>query len=212
MKSGLDCVRAYVNNIFDCIEDPEENARPIYIHTVSLNAARSAAKRGLDMELATVIGLLHDIYSYKTGVVALHAFNGAEMVRVAFKYELAGLFSNEEQIIIKSALYHHSDKEHVQDEYDELLKDSDILQHLSFDTAYGRIYGQRPRRAMRELSIPMPNVTFLPKEKATVKEFERCHVADIAESLAEKKNRRRKLDADYMKIARYFPEKPLLMN
>ncbi len=208
MKSGLDCVRAYVNNIFDCIGDPEEK-RAAYIHSygVSQCCALLAAKRGLDMELATVIGLLHDIYSYKTGVVALHAFNGAEMVRVAFKYELAGLFSNEEQIIIKSALYHHSDKEHVQDEYDELLKDSDILQHLSFDTAYGRIYGQRLRRAMRELSIPMPNVTFLPKEKATVKEFERCHVADIAESLAEKKIVGEKSDADYMKIARYFPEK-----
>ena len=50
-------VRAYVNSIFDPIEDVDEK-RAAYIHTygVSYCCAFLAMKRGLDLELATVIG------------------------------------------------------------------------------------------------------------------------------------------------------------
>ena len=132
-------VRAYVNSIFDPVEDADEK-RAAYIHSygVSHCCALFAMKRGLDLELASVIGLLHDVYSYKTGVIAWHAQNGAEMVRVAFKYSLADLFTDEEQTIIKSAIYHHANKDIVHDEYDEMLKDSDILQRISFDHSHAR--------------------------------------------------------------------------
>jgi len=160
----------------------------------------------LDLELAAIIGLLHDVYSYKTGVIAWHSQNGAEMVRVAFKYVLADLFSEEEQTIIKSAIYHHANKDIVHDDYDELLKDSDILQRLSFDTTYGWAYGQRLRCVMKELSLSTSIITVLPKKETSIKPFEQSLVGDIAEALAEKKIIGERLNADYMKIIRYFPE------
>lgn len=207
MTTRINKVKEYIKNIFDQIEDADEK-RAAYIHSygVSQCCALLALKRGLDMELAIVIGLLHDVYSYKTGATALHSQNGAEMVRVAFKYVLKDLFSEEEETIIKSAIYHHANKDYVHDEYDELLKDSDILQRLSFDNTYGWFYGQRLLRIMKELSLPMPNITILPKEKATVQLFNQSHVADIAEDLAKRKIAGEQSDLDYMKMIRYYPE------
>ncbi len=200
-------VRAYIHNIFDSIEDADEK-RSAYIHSygVSHCCALLAAKRGLNQELATVMGLLHDAYAYKTGVTAWHAQNGAELVRVAFKYSLADLFTDDEQTIIKSAIYHHANKDIVHDEYDELLKDSDILQRLSFDTTYEWAYGQRLLRVMQELLLPTPKITVLPKKEAKINPFKQSVVGDIAESLAEKQIAGEKSNTEYLKIIRYFPE------
>ena len=200
-------VRAYINNILDLIEDADEK-RAAYIHSygVSHCCALLAVKRGLNLELATIIGLLHDVYSYKTGVTAWHSQNGAEMVRVAFKYRLADLFTDEEQTIIKSAIYHHANKDMVHDEYDEMLKDSDILQRLSFDTTYGWAYGQRLLRIMQELLLPTPIITVLPKKEVEIKPFIQSNVGDIAVILAEKQIEGKKSNTEYMRIIRYFPE------
>jgi len=94
MVNRLDSVRPYIETIFNTIENVEEK-RAAYIHSygVAQCCALLAAKRGLDTELAMEIGLLHDVYSYKTGVHTLHSQNGAEMVWVAFKYVLNGLFT-----------------------------------------------------------------------------------------------------------------------
>jgi hypothetical protein len=109
------------------------------------------------------------------------------MVRVAFKNSLTGLFSENEQTIIKSAIHHHSDKNHIHDCYDELLKDSDVFQHLPFDTTYGWIYGQRLIDVMNELSLSSPKITVLPKENTAINHFNQSHVGEIAETLAAKK-------------------------
>jgi hypothetical protein len=208
MSDRIERVREYVNNIFDGIADVGER-RAAYIHSygVSHCCALLAAKRGLNLELATIIGLIHDVYSYKTGVTALHSQNGAEMVRVAFKYDIFKVsFSDDEQTIIKSAIYHHSNKDLVHDEYDELVKDGDILQRLSFDNVYGWAHGQRLLRILQELSIPSLNITILPKEESVTKPFDRSLEGDIAEALAKKKIIGDKTDADFMKIIRYYPE------
>jgi hypothetical protein len=207
VTNRVDSVREYVNNIFDCIENAEDK-RAAYIHSygVSHCCALLAVKRGLDLELATIIGLLHDVYSYKTGFTVQHSYNGAEMIRVAFKYSLIDLFTEYEEIIIKSAIHHHSDKGYVHDEYDELLKDSDIFQHLSFDTTFRWVYGQRLLNTIKELSLPRLNITVLPKEQPTADPFIQSRVGDIAEILAEKKITGDRSDAEYMKIIRYYPE------
>ncbi len=208
MTSRIDRIRAYVDDIFDRIEDPDEK-RAAYIHSygVSHCCVLLAAKRGLDMELAAVIGLLHDVYAYKTGVIDRHAQNGAEMVRVAFKYILTEIFSDDEQTIIKSAVYHHTSKNFIHGEYDEMLKDGDILQRLPFDTAYGWTNGHRLLRVMKELSLPAPKITVLPKDEAVITPFDRSLAGDIAEVLAGKSITGDKSDSDFMKIIRYYPEK-----
>lgn len=207
MTDRVKHVKIYVNNIFDCIEDADEK-RVAYIHSygVSHCCALLAAKRGVDIELATIIGLLHDVYRFKTGISDWHSQNGAEMVRAAFKYVLTDLFSEEEQTIIKSAIYHHSNKDIVHDEYDELLKDGDVFQHLSFDITYGWAFGQRLLSVIEEFSLPITHVKVLPKEEKSVKLFNQSLVGDIAENLAKLKITGERSNAEYMKIIRYFPE------
>ena len=65
MINRIESIREYVNSIFDHIENADEK-RAAYIHSygVSHCCALLAAKRGLNIELATIIGLLHDVYSY----------------------------------------------------------------------------------------------------------------------------------------------------
>lgn len=207
MTDRIESVRVYVDNIFDHIEDADEK-RDAYIHSygVSHCCVLLAAKRGHNTELAAAIGLLHDVYRHKTGISALHSQNGAEMVRVAFKYIMKDIFSDYEQTIIKSAIYHHANKGYVHDEYDEMLKDADILQRLALDDTYGWFYGKRLTSAMRELALPPPNITILPIEAPESSVFNKSISADIAEVLAKKKVTGEKSDTDFMKIIRYYPE------
>ncbi|CAH0438250.1 hypothetical protein CQ395_05585 [Clostridium neonatale] len=44
-------------------------------------------------------------------------------------------FTKEEIDVICSAVYHHSDKDVIDGIYDELLKDSDVLQHYLYNTS-----------------------------------------------------------------------------
>lgn len=68
------------------------------------------------------------------------------------------------------------------------------------DSVSGLLHG------IKELSIPLPTVTILPKVEAVSKAFEQTKVADIAQTLAEKKIVGERSDADYMAIIRYYPE------
>ena len=207
MTYKVEKVKKYVNSIFGCINNTEDKRAFIHSYGVSQCCVLLALKRGLDLELAAAIGLLHDLYSYKTGITALHSYNGAEMIRVAFKYGLSDLFTEDEQTIIKSAIYHHTDKNHVHDEYDELLKDGDILHHLSFTAKFNRVNGQRLFNALKELSLPIPYINIIPNEETTANIFIQSRAGDIAEALAKKKIVGDRSDADFMKIIRYYPEK-----
>jgi hypothetical protein len=205
----LETVRAYADEIFK--NNPDENEkRAAYIHSygVSQCCALLAIKRGLDPELATAIGLLHDVYSYKTSATEEHAVNGAEMVRVAFKYELNGLFSENEQTLIKSAIYHHSDKGLVHDEYDELLKDADIFQNWLYDMTNEKKHTDRVKSVIRELSLPMPDYPFYPHYLRPISaQYDQNKTADFAETLAAKRVEGVLNDRDFVRITRYFPEK-----
>jgi hypothetical protein len=205
----LDAVRAYVDEIFR--NNPDEGKkRAAYIHSygVAQCCILLASKRGLDTELATTIGLLHDVYSYKTGATEEHAAGGAEMVRVAFKYDLNGLFSESEQTLIKSAIYHHSDKGLVHDEYDELLKDADIFQNWLYDTSNEKNHTARVKAVIRELSLPTPEYSFHPHYlRPSAAQYNQNKMADFAEALATKRVTGQLCDSDFVRIIRYFPEK-----
>jgi hypothetical protein len=205
----LDAVRAYVLEIFN--NNPDESEKcAAYIHSYGVAQCCSllASKRRLDPELATAIGLLHDVYSYKTGATEEHAVNGSEMVRVAFKYDLNGLFSENEQTLIKSAIYHHSDKGLVHDEYDELLKDADIFQRWLYDVTDEEMHTARVKAVIREMSLPMPDYHFHPHHlRPRTVQYDQNKTADIAESLAAKRVTGVPRDRDFVWIIRYFPER-----
>lgn len=124
----ITCVQTYVNRLLDTITNAEEHrVAAVHLYGVAGNAALLALQRGLDPELATVAGLLHDISTYATGDSRNHAGRSAAMARTCMKS--AGQFTQEEMDAICSAIAHHSDKDKVQSPLDEVLKDADVLHH-----------------------------------------------------------------------------------
>jgi HD superfamily phosphodiesterase len=199
-------IKNYVDNIFDNIDSQDER-RCAFIHTYSVAQCSSllALRRGLDPELGYICGLLHDVYSYKTGYHVYHSINGAEMLRVLFKNELKDIFTEEEQMIIRSAVFHHSDKDHIHDSYDELLKDSDALEHWLSDVSKDDFIIKRLLGIQKELGLPVSTVSDKEKNEKTNR-FSRNRMSDIAEKLGQKHIQGIESDAEYRNIIRYYPE------
>lgn len=148
-------VRAVVGSV---LQEQEDDAlrRSGYIHLygVSEMSTLLAARRGLDVVTASVAGMLHDIYTCRTGLQLLHAASGAEGARVILRD--LGVFSPEEQQRIHSAILRHSDKARVDGSYDELLKDADVLQHYLYDPtqSFPPAAAERIRNVAAELGLP----------------------------------------------------------
>lgn len=154
--SRLDAVRTEIDTIL-LNPDNAGNCRDGYIHLygVAQNCSLLAIKRGLNVELCTIIGLLHDIHTYKFGYVKEHAWLGAVESESLLKEP--GLFTDKEIEIIRTAISHHSDKKTVHDKYSELLKDADILQESLYNTTFRMKHKKRLKEIYKELGIKMKN-------------------------------------------------------
>ncbi len=85
-----------------------------------------AQKRNLNVEIAEVASVLHDIYVIVEGKYKDHAKRGAPIAKQILE-EIGG-FSNEEMETITDAVVHHSEKENYSDDpYVELVKDVDVF-------------------------------------------------------------------------------------
>lgn len=93
-----------------------------------------AMKRNLDVELATTCGMLHDIFYMSGGTSDNHAAKGAEQAETILK--TLGFYSDDEIKIITTAISRHSDKKHIHEPYDELLKDADVMDHCLYNPAF----------------------------------------------------------------------------
>ena len=115
-------------------------------------------KRGLSIELATVIAALHDLSVYDTGSYKEHAHKSAELAK-----KLLGDFNETEQKIILGAINNHSDKQaYSKDPYTELIKDADTFDCCLYDdTVYenekppeiAKEYMNRYRKVKEELGL-----------------------------------------------------------
>jgi uncharacterized protein len=115
----------------------------IHLYGVAQACALLALKRGLDAELGTVAGMLHDLWTYKTGDSTDHGPRGAPLAREILA-EL-GCFAEAEIDTICQAIARHSTKGEVHGTYDELLKDADVLQHYLYNTLFDQTEKDRPR-------------------------------------------------------------------
>lgn len=102
----------------------------IHLYGVSQFCAMIAMKRGVNVELAVIAGMMHDIYTYSAGETKDHAHKGAEMARQVLIS--MGSFEDGEVEQICSAVYHHSSKKKKHGELDEVLKDADVFQHCIY--------------------------------------------------------------------------------
>ncbi len=130
-------IQKVINYLIQYVDKPDFNTmRHIYLvhmHGVSSFAAMIALKRGLDTEIATIAGLLHDIHTLNTLDSKEHAKKGALLAREVLN-ELNITTADETDIICK-AIHNHSKKKKHHEPYDELLKDADVLHHCLYDTA-----------------------------------------------------------------------------
>lgn len=184
----------------------------VHLYGVSKFAAMLALRRGLDPEISSICGMFHDIYTYRTGLIQLHDQNGAEDVRPIIR-DLK-IFNEDEQVIILSAIFHHSDKKNIHKPYDELLKDADIFQHFLYNTdiPVRKKEAARLEDILKELALPYE---FKIVEDAdsmdndTAKADIRAKLADIAEILALKEIIGLPNDEEYRRICRYWPDKDI---
>ena len=112
----------------DNMDDNQKRAAAIaHLHGVSLAAVMIAKKRGDNLELAAMAGLLHDLYAYKSGSYDDHAHKGADYAGEVLKD--LGITSKEETDIVCSAIWHHDSKAEIDSPMDEVLKDADVIHH-----------------------------------------------------------------------------------
>ncbi len=130
--SRIKDLQKQVHKVLEKMEDEDKRLKAIsHLHGVALAAAVLAKKRGEDAELATMAGLLHDLYAYKSGSYDDHARLGAEYARKLL--EKLALTTPEETNVICSAIRHHDSKAEVDGPLDEILKDADVIDHSLSD-------------------------------------------------------------------------------
>ena len=122
-----------------------------------------AIKRNLDIEIAEIVCVLHDIYTIKTGKYANHAKKGAIIAKTILMETKE--FKNKEISIICEAIAEHSNKQIYSDKpYVELVKDADVFECSLYQEAKGfyklhksgkvyREYVNRIRNVRRELGL-----------------------------------------------------------
>jgi uncharacterized protein len=148
----LELVRAEIDIVL--LNQEDVNVRPegyIHLYGVAQNCTLLAIKRGLNVEICTIIGMLHDIYTYKFGYVKEHGLLGS--VEAENLLRDLEVFTDEEIEIIKTAIIHHSDKKTIHDKYSELLKDADLLQNSLYNTSVEIKHQKRLKKVYKNLGI-----------------------------------------------------------
>jgi len=102
-----------------------------------------AVNRKLNTELCICAGMLHDLWLYRNLTApdiyvkyGLHGQYGSSLARELLKETM--LYSDDEIEIVCRMIYNHHDKASVHDEYSEVLKDADALQHYLNNSEYDR--------------------------------------------------------------------------
>jgi len=128
----------------------------MHIFGVAQFASMIALKRGLNPEIATISALLHDIHTLDTLDPEKHAKKGALLARSILNE--MNITDDKETDIICTAIHNHSSKAKVHGEYDELLKDADVLQHCLYNTQIPPSMKdeERFRKLLAEFSLKDP--------------------------------------------------------
>lgn len=140
----IEILREYIDSILLKIEDLEER-RCSYVHLygVSQFCTLIALKRGENAELATMAGMLHDVYLYAKMDSKDHAHKGAEMAKEILTSLKITNENETEQIC--NAIYTHSEKGRVHPAFNEILIDADVLQHCLYNPMFEIMPNEKDR-------------------------------------------------------------------
>jgi HD superfamily phosphohydrolase YqeK len=136
-------VRQVVDEVLRGQKDFVRRAGFIHLYGVAQFCALLALVRGLDAELGTVAGMLHDLVTYQTGDDTDHGRRSAVLAHGILSD--LGCFAEDEAVTICTAIAHHRIKDQVHGAYDELLKDADVLSHTLYNTQLPPIDKERAR-------------------------------------------------------------------
>lgn len=115
----------------------------VHLYGVSLIAGLLAKKRHLDVQLAVIAGMLHDISTYRDGTYEDHHTKSALLAsEILLK---SGLFAPHEIESVSNAISNHGRKNHTDGASDELLKDADVLHHYFYNPFLPPIGKEIPR-------------------------------------------------------------------
>lgn len=135
MENRIERLRRYIDEILLNMKDTgERRCGYLHLYGVSQTCAIIALKRNQDVELATMVGMLHDLHSYKAMNTENHAEHGADLARQIL--EEMSLTTENETNLIYSAIRNHSSKATIHSAFDELLKDADVLQHYLYNPLF----------------------------------------------------------------------------
>ena len=108
-----------------------------------------AQKRNLDVELAEIICVLHDIYAIIEGKYKDHAKKSAEIAKRML--EDTGDFTKEEIETITEAIAHHSEKHiHSDKPLVELIKDVDVFDCSLYENSEAYYVLHKPKEVYEE--------------------------------------------------------------
>lgn len=131
----LEWIRTYVDQKIEAIQDVTSR-RLAYVHTygVTQNCTLLAIKRGSDIELCSIAGMLHDISQYAENHPHKgHALRSSEIAREVLSE--SELFTEDEIRKITHAISEHSNKmKREEGKITEILKDADSLSHYLYNT------------------------------------------------------------------------------
>ena len=150
----IEILRKHIDEVLLNMTDVKER-RAAYVHLygVAQLCALIALKRGENVELATMAGMLHDIYSYAKMDPKDHAHKGAILAREI----LASLriTNDDETKMICDAIYTHSEKEVMHSGFSEVLIDADVFQFQLYNPMVEMIAeaGERCKKLKLEFGI-----------------------------------------------------------
>ncbi len=131
MEDRLEFLRKKIDMLI--ITAPPEKVGTLFAHIygVSKFCTLLAIKRGLNPDIAATCGMLHDVF-YMIDITGTdHAEKGAVLAEEILKN--LGSYTEDEIKIITTAIKNHSEKRTVHGEYDELLKDADVMDHCFYN-------------------------------------------------------------------------------
>lgn len=135
MINRIEILRKYIDNLLlDMTDVFERRCAYIHLYGVAQYCALIALKRGENVELATMAGMLHDIYTYAKMDAKDHAKKGAILAKEILTS--LNITNAEETNIICDSILTHSDKASVHSTFNEVLVDADVLQHYLYNPLF----------------------------------------------------------------------------
>jgi len=131
----IEKVREYVDSVLLSIEDPfVKRCAYLHLYGVSQACTMIALKRNENVELATIAGMLHDIFTYEMNDSKNHAHKGSILAKDILNS--LSIFDKDEIDIICEAIHNHSDKLKTHSSFSEVLIDADVMQHCFYNPFY----------------------------------------------------------------------------